>query len=366
MKNVYIHIPFCKSKCRYCSFVSYPKSELKEKYLNALTKEIRTRYQKETLDTLYFGGGTPSLLSYNELNELIKLFNTNDNTEITLEANPETITKEYLIYIKNCGINRLSFGCQTFDNTILKLIGRIHTAEQVKNAIYLAQNTGFDNINLDLIYGLPKQTLEIFENDLNTAVSTGVRHISLYGLKIEENCYFYKNPPESLPDNDMQADMYLKAISFLENNHFEHYEISNFAKNDLQGKSYRSKHNLNYWNNNSYYGFGVAAHGYENGIRYNNTENIEEYISIPTEHQAEHRLTEQEKLEEEIFLGFRKTSGINVEQINQKYNINFCKKYKNTIDKYIKLQYLTETNAGYKLSNNGILVSNIILSEFLD
>lgn len=356
MKNVYIHIPFCKSKCKYCSFVSFPKLEEKEQYLKALQKEIVSRYNGETLETLYFGGGTPSVLSVKEFENIIKLFNINEKTEITAELNPETITFEYLEGLKACGINRLSFGCQTFDNEILRLIGRRHNAEQVENAVEFAKKAGFTNISLDFIYGLPNQSVEMFENDLKKAMSINIQHISLYGLKIDENCFFYKNPPENLPDDDMQADMYLKAIETLTD--FEHYEISNFSKS-----GFNSKHNLNYWNNNTYYGFGVAAHGYENGIRYFNTSNLNEYITNPIQHKNSHKLSIQEQLEEEIFLGFRKMEGINIEKINKKFEIDFNKKYSSILEKYIG--YIVKTDKGYKLTTDGILVSNIILADFI-
>ncbi len=359
-KNVYIHIPFCKSKCRYCSFVSFSKLELKEQYINALVKEIQTKYNNELLNTLYFGGGTPSILSVEEFSNIIKIFKIDEHTEITTELNPETITVEYLQGLKDLGVNRLSFGCQTFNNEILKLIGRRHSSTDVKNAVKFAKDVGFTNISLDFIYGLPQQTINDFENDLKAAISLGIQHISLYGLKIDENCYFYKKPPQNLPDEDTQADMYLKAIEIMTNNEFEHYEISNFAK-----KGFESRHNLNYWDNNTYYGFGCAAHGYENGIRYFNPTTLDEYISESTVHKSNHQLSLQEQLEEEIFLGFRKISGINVKKINKKFKIDFRKKYVTTLNKYISYKYLKETNTGFALTDNGILISNVILSEFL-
>ena len=353
-QNVYIHIPFCKQKCKYCSFISYPCINKKADYLIALNKEINYYYQNEILNTLYFGGGTPSLLTTEELKNIIKLFNINNNTEITIELNPETITEKYLTDLYNTGINRLSIGCQTFNNEILKLIGRKHTAEDVKNTVKLAQKIGFNNISLDFIYGLPNQAIEDFEKDLKKALELNIQHISLYGLKIDEGCYFYENMPKNLPDNDTQADMYLKAIEILKD--FGHYEISNFGKS--------SRHNLNYWNNNTYYGFGVAAHGYINNIRYANIESIDEYIQTPTIHAEENKLTKQDQLEEEIFLGFRKCSGIDIDKINKKYNINFENKYKNILEDYNK--YFIKTNNGYALNNDGILISNNILSEFIE
>lgn len=360
VKNVYIHIPFCKSKCKYCSFVSFPELEKKEDYLNALKNEINNLYEKEELNTLYFGGGTPSLLTSAEFNDLIKLFNTNNNTEITAELNPETLNFKYLKELKNIGINRISLGCQTFNDKVLKQIGRRHNSAQVKDTVHFAQDAGFTNISLDFIYGLPSQTREDFVSDLKTAINLGIQHISLYGLKIDEGCGFYKNPPKNLPDDDMQADMYMDAIKILTEEGFEHYEISNFSKPE-----FNSKHNLNYWDNNSYYGFGIAAHGYKNNIRYSNYNTLEDYIKNPLQHKEETFLTKETRLEEEIFLGFRKMSGLNKFSINKKYNIDFDKKYASVLNKYMQTKHLTQTDYGYKLSDDGILVSNIILSDFI-
>lgn len=361
VKNVYIHIPFCRQKCKYCSFISFPKIELKDKYINALITEIRNFYKKETLNTLYFGGGTPSLLEIKDFQKILEIFNITKYTEITTELNPENLTLEYLVNLKRLGINRLSFGCQTFDNEILKTIGRKHTSNDVESAVKNAQKAGFENISLDFIYGLPNQSIESFSQDLEHAVSLGIQHISLYGLKIDEGCYFYNYMPDNLPDDDMQADMYSKAIEIMKKHHFVHYEISNFSK-----EKYNSKHNLNYWDNNTYYGFGAGAHGYIENIRYSNQKSIEKYIENPIEHLTLHQVTEQEKLEEEIFLGFRKMNGINVDEINTKFNIDFCKKYAEQLKEFIDTKYLLETINGYKLSERGILISNVILSEFLE
>lgn len=360
VKNAYIHIPFCKSKCKYCSFVSYPTLELKEQYLSALQKEIQYFYENEPLETLYIGGGTPSILEIGEVKNIIDNFTFSKNVEITMELNPETLDYEYLSGLKNIGINRISLGCQTFDDEILKVIGRRHNSEQVKNSVKLAQEAGFDNISLDFIYGLPNQNIEQFISDLKTAVGLGVNHISLYGLKVEEGCYFYSHLPENLPDGDMQADMYLKAIEFLTNSGFEHYEISNFART-----GYESKHNLNYWDNNSYYGFGIAAHGYKDGVRYSNYEDFDTYFKFPHIHNLTHRVDKNEQLEEEIFLGFRKMKGLDVNEINQKFGIDFETKYVKVLQKYLDTKHFIKTENGYKLSDEGILVSNYILADFI-
>ena len=360
-KSVYIHIPFCKSKCHYCSFVSYPKEELKKDYLKVLEYEINSIYEGEPLNTLYFGGGTPSLLSSEEFDNLMRHFNINSKTEITAELNPDDLSFSYLRSLYDSGINRISIGAQSFDDAILKIINRRHSSGQIIQAVENALNAGFKNISLDFIYGLPNQSGEMFYDDLKRAVNLGVEHISLYGLSIEEGCYFYKNRPKDLADDDSQADMYLGAVELLKNSGFGHYEISNFAKTGFE-----SKHNLNYWNNEEYYGFGVSAHGYLNGVRYGNQIIIEDYIKNPLKRCEERFETEKDKLEEEIFLGFRKMSGINLASINSKFGIDFEKKYSKILKKYEELKLLEKTLYGYKLTSNGVLVSNAILAEFLE
>lgn len=358
VKNAYIHIPFCKSKCKYCSFISYSRLDLKDDYLNALKKQISAEYKSERLNTLYFGGGTPSLLEVSELKSIIELFNFEDDAEITCEVNPDSVDLEYLSGLRKIGVNRLSIGSQTFNDEILSIIGRRHNSEQIKSAVLNAKQAGFDNISLDFIYGLPNQGLNDFIEDLKTAIEVDIQHISLYGLKIEENCFFDVNPPENLPDSDAQADMYLKAVEILKNNAFEHYEISNFAK-----VGFESSHNLNYWNNNTYYGLGCAASGYVNKFRYTNEADLEKYIKTPLKKSVNHELSEQEILEEEIFLGFRKLSGINVGEINNKYSIKFENKYDKILQKYS--DYFSQTDKGYTLTLEGIMLSNEILSEFI-
>lgn len=355
--SVYIHIPFCKSKCKYCSFVSFVNQEKIQSYVEALLKEIDKYYRGESLKTLYFGGGTPSLLLAEELKKIIDKFQINHNCEVTLEMNPDDANEDYLKSLNSIGINRLSIGAQTFDNEVLKFIGRRHNFEQTIKTVQLAKDVGFQNISLDLIYGLPFANIE---SDLEKILQSKIQHISTYGLKIEEGSYFYKHYPENLPDEDMQADMYIKINEILNNAGFERYEISNFAQ-----KGYESKHNLNYWNNEEYYGFGVAAHGYVDSIRYSNPNTLEKYLRAHFKHECEHIVTQQEKLEEEIFLGFRKSTGINTEKINKNFDLDFDKKYKKILDKFVP-DYIVKTNQGYKLTLQGVLLSNNILAEFLE
>lgn len=340
--------------------MSFEKPEFKDKYLDALIFEIKTGYKDEKLNTLYIGGGTPSILSAEDFKKILELFRFEKNAEITTEINPEGITTEYLQKLKKLGINRISIGSQTFDDKILKKIGRRHNAKQIEQAIICAKDAGFKNVSIDLIYGLPSQSLNDFEKDLKKTVSLDIQHISLYGLKIEKGCHFYKSMPKNLPDNDLQADMYLLAIKTLKNSGYNHYEISNFSR-----VGYESQHNLNYWNNNTYYGFGLNASGYENETRYTNEADLNKYIKSPLEKMNEQKLSEKEILEEEIFLGFRKIAGINIEQINEKFKINFNKNYSKIIDKYLYSKHIFKTAEGYALTTEGILVSNEILSEFI-
>ena len=358
---LYIHIPFCKKKCKYCSFISIEDIKLIDEYIAALLCHIKSNYKGEKLKTIYIGGGTPSLLNVNQIRQILKVLNFDSSTEITMEVNPSDVNFEYLQGLRNAGINRLSLGIQSFDDGLLSLIGRRHTSAQAEQAVLSAQKAGFTNINADVIYGLPSQTLQNYKDTLKKLIDLEVEHISLYGLKIEEGCFFFKNPPEDLPDDEMQAEMYLLSCGMLKEAGYEHYEISNFAKN-----GFSSRHNLNYWDAGEYYGFGAAAHGYSNGIRYANRKNVKEYVENPLELENSHSLSAQERLEEKIFLGFRKLAGINIAEINEEFSIDFEKKYEKIIKKYTELKHIQKTSNGYKLTENGALLSNYFLSEFLD
>ena len=359
-KSAYIHIPFCKSKCNYCSFVSGTNIDLADCYIKALSDEITAFYDGEILKTIYLGGGTPSVLPVKSIERILSMLKHNNSTEITIEINPDDANPKYLNKLKDIGINRLSFGVQTFNDKILKLIGRRHNAQTAINAIEQAKKIGFKNINIDLIYGLPEQSLNVLEQDFAIINTLNLVHISTYGLKIEAPSYFSKHIPENLPDDDTQADMYLFINQKLSESGYKRYEVSNFAKS-----GYESKHNLNYWNNEEYYGFGLAAHGYKNSIRYSNTADIKEYLSNPHEHKNNHTVTLQEKIEEEIFLGFRREGGIDFNNFKNKYGFNFNDRYKSILKKYTP-EYLERTSYGCKLTLKGVMLSNLILSEFLN
>ena len=357
---VYIHIPFCEKKCNYCAFCSFSLIKKKNEYIEALLKEVKFLYKNEPLKTLYFGGGTPSLLEIADIKKIIDCFNINSNTEITLELNPHNVTLEKLMDFKSIGINRLSIGVQNFDDEILKEIGRTHNSKEAFKTLKNIELAGFDNYSIDLMYGLPNQTIANWKKTLEIALQTNTKHISLYGLKIEDGTYFAKNPPKNLPSQDEQATMYELAIEKLSKEYL-HYEFSNFAKNE----NYISKHNSCYWKCENYYGFGLSASGYIENKRYINTFNFNNYIKNPTEKNYEN-LSIQEQIEEEIFLGLRLTKGINFNHINQKFNIDIYRQYKKEFDKYIEQSLMQKTEFGVKLSQKGILLSNEILCDFIN
>jgi len=358
-KSCYIHIPFCKKKCKYCSFVSFNKIELIRGYIYSLIKEINENYKGESLYTLYFGGGTPSLIPVELLTKVVKKFALSERSEVTIEVNPDDCNFDYLKSLKEIGFNRLSVGAQTFDDKILDQIGRRHDSKQAEEAVILAKKAGFKNISMDLIYGLPNQTINGIKNDLDKIISLNVQHISTYGLKIEGESFWGKNPPKCIPDEDLQADMYEGVNEILSNNGYRRYEVSNFAKSGFE-----SRHNLTYWNNEEYYGFGVSAHGYVDGIRYSNYCTMEEYMDRPSNREYGRVLTEKEKLEEEIFLGFRKTEGVNTSKILNKFGVDFESKYKKILEKYS--DYIVRTPNGYAFNLKGTMLSNEILPEFLE
>ena len=360
-KNAYIHIPFCASKCKYCAFVSFDdKLHLQQEYFKSLFDEIEYCYNGELLKTLYIGGGTPSLVESRFYKELFARFNFEKGAEITLEVNPATVNQQYLKELFDIGINRLSIGVQSFDDDILKIIGRRHTSEQAIETIEIAEKAGFKNISIDLIYGLPTQTIKQWHRTLEQVAKLNISHISTYGLKIEEGTYFYKNLPENLPEEDDCAQMYLDCIDMLKESGFHHYEISNFAKSGFE-----SQHNITYWKNSEYYGFGAAAHGYTNGQRYSNTTDFDLYLKNPLNRESVKTLSEVEKFEEEIFLGLRLAEGIELKNICKKYNYSYSN-FENTIKKFAASTHLEEQNGKLYFSRHGFLVSNYILTELLD
>lgn len=360
-KSVYIHIPFCDSICSYCDFCKFIKNdEWIDKYLIALEREINNKYNKEILDTIYIGGGTPSCLNIEELNklfEIMKIFNKSNNIEFTFECNIENITKEKLELLYKNGVNRLSIGVQTFNNKYLKFLNRKHTNDEVINKINIAKKIGFNNINIDLIYAIPNQTLIELKDDLTKFLDLDINHISTYSLIIEPNTKVYIDNINNI-DEDLDYEMYELICNTLKDKGYNHYEISNFSKN-----GYESKHNLTYWNNNQYYGFGLGASGYVNNIRYDNTRNINKYLKGEYIKDS-HELGLKETIENEFVLGFRKINGINKDVFKKKYNMDI--KSIEIVNKLLKENKLLEDKKNIYINPKNIYVSNNILIEFID
>ena len=317
VKSAYIHIPFCNNICSYCDFCKllYNKNFVK-KYLDALEKEIINNYNNEILDTIYVGGGTPSSLSVSELNKLfsiIKIFKLSKEYEFTFEVNIEDITEEKLEILKGNKVNRLSIGIESFNDKYLKYLGRNYTSDIINEKVELAKKY-FDNINVDLMYALKNESLNDLEEDIDKILKLDIKHISCYSLIIEKNTKLYIDNTKYISD-DLDSDMYDFIDKKLENK-YHRYEVSNYSIT-----SYESRHNLTYWKNNEYYGFGLGAAGYIDNIRYTNTRNLSKYISGSYERQEE-VLTKEDKIKYEFILGLRLTSGINKYNFNKKYGIN--------------------------------------------
>lgn len=317
VKSAYIHIPFCNNICSYCDFCKllYNKNFVK-KYLDTLEKEITNNYKNEILDTIYVGGGTPSSLSVLELNKLfsiIKIFKLSKDYEFTFEVNIEDITEEKLEILKENKINRLSIGIESFNDKYLKYLGRNYTSDIINEKVELAKKY-FDNINVDLMYALKNESLDDLEEDIDKILKLDIKHISCYSLIIEKNTKLYIDNTKYISD-DLDSDMYDLIEKKLENK-YHRYEVSNYSIT-----SYESRHNLTYWKNNEYYGFGLGAAGYIDNIRYTNTRNLSKYISGSYEREEE-VLTKEDKIKYEFILGLRLTSGINKDNFNKKYGIN--------------------------------------------
>lgn len=372
--SIYVHIPFCKSKCHYCDFASFcNKEELITPYFESLKKEISLRKKEvngREVETIYFGGGTPSFVDSkficDTLNIIKKNFSIKENAEITIEANPSSITKEKLEDYINVGFNRISIGLQSTNNTLLKTIGRIHTYETFLEKYSLCKEAGFKNINVDLMFSLPNQTYEDLIDSVEKVLGLDITHISLYSLILEEHTrlyeYYIDNNIE--PNEDLDRKMYNYIINKLENTGFHMYEISNFSK-----KGYESRHNLNCWEFYDYMGFGSCASSFINSKRSKNIEEIENYIK----HLETNTLPILEQyypgndilLGDYIMLGLRKTKGINIEVLNKKFNINFLTKYEKELDKLLNEDLIIVSNKNVKLTRKGLDFANRVMVEFI-
>lgn len=360
MSSVYIHIPFCKSICSYCDFTKILyKEELVDPYLNSLSNEIEDAYGKEEINTLYIGGGTPSSLSSSGLNTLFKLiqkFNLSDNLEFTFECNIEDVNAELLEKLKEMGVNRLSIGIESFNAEKLKFMNRKASFKDVEAKISLARMHGFNNINLDLMYGIPNETFRDLKKDLKLFLKLSPEHISTYSLIIEEHTMCKVREDENI-DPEVEIKMYEYIRKKLKKKGYVHYEISNFS---LPGKE--SKHNLVYWNNEEYYGFGLGAAGYTNGFRYENTHSMTDYINGKYK-KEESLISKSETMENEIMLGLRKIKGINLQEFYDKYGINLQEAF--PVKPLIKNKELIYEDGYIRINPKYIYVMNEILLKLI-
>ena len=361
VKSCYIHIPFCKKICSYCDFCKlFYNEKLVDKYLSALEKEIDANYKNKILETIYIGGGTPSSLNLEQLKKLfniIKGLNKSETIEYTIECNFDTTTKEKLNLFKEYGINRLSFGIESINNDNLKLLERENITSEIIDKIKYAKSIGFNNINVDLMYALPNETIDILNKDLDFILSLDVEHISTYSLIIEEHTKLYINNTTNIND-ELDEEMYKLICNRLKENNYNHYEISNFSK---IGKE--SRHNTCYWNNDEYYGFGLGAASYINNYRNNNTRSINQYLKANYIKEKEY-ISIKDKEEYEILLNLRKSEGISLIKFKDLYNVDFTSKYK--IENLLKNNFLKIENNHLFIPEDKWYISNEIIVKIIE
>jgi oxygen-independent coproporphyrinogen-3 oxidase len=377
MLSIYIHIPFCIRKCSYCDFNSFEGSvSLDNGYVELLLKELELcakTLEKTEVPTLYFGGGTPSLLTPEQISTLIEAvadkFPLQKNVEITLEANPGTVSAESLDGYLAAGVNRLSIGVQSLDDRQLSLLGRIHTADQARQAVEMSRSAGFENIGIDLIHSLPGQTLEEWQSTLCQAIAMKPQHISAYGLSVEEGTPFARMKADGvlpLPEEELTADMFELTSATLRSGGYEHYEISNFS---LPG--YRSRHNQVYWERKSYLGLGAGAHSFStvpaHGCRWENPPLLKEYEAAVRsgEMPDQSPLTQQDAMSEFMFLGLRKLDGFDSADFADQFGMSLEEAFPDAVIRACKNGLLLSEGTNLKLSAKGLLLANIVMSEFV-
>lgn len=375
MTAAYLHIPFCDHICFYCDFNKvFLEGQPVDEYVDLVIREMalmKERYPDEKVETFYIGGGTPTTLTTAQMERLLigvqEYFPLAKGAEFTVEANPESVTYDKFKVMKENGVNRISMGVQSFNDTILKKIGRIHTSSQVYDCVKLADKAGFNNISIDLIFRLPTQTLADFSDTLEKALALDLPHYSVYSLILENKTIFYNLMRQGklpLPSEDEEADMYALVMETMAKNGREHYEISNYAKPGFQ-----SQHNLAYWRNENYFGFGAGAHGYIEGVRYNNNGPIQHYLEPLRQYESpilyKKELTRLNVIEEELMLGLRTMRGVSLSGFAAKFGEPVEKYYATEIEKLFERGLLMEENDYLKLTRNGKFLGNEVFREFL-
>lgn len=379
--GIYVHIPFCIKKCAYCDFLSAPSNDITKKaYVEAVIKEIQATKIIADVPTIFIGGGTPSILDAAYIQSILQAiyekFDVESDAEITIECNPGTISLAKLLTYKEAGINRISFGLQSTDDKELKSIGRIHTYEQFISSYEMARRAGFDNINIDLIEALPDQTIASWENTVRKVIDLQPEHISAYSLILEEGTQLYdavekerKQGIDRVPCEENERDMYYLTNELLEKAGYLHYEISNYAK-----KGFECRHNLSYWSPDNYIGFGIGAASYVNDVRYKNIDDIDEYmmhlsepnhIDLSKIHVDVSQLTKENKMEEFMFLGLRRTDGISKNEFYRRFGVKYDTIYGKVTKKFLEQELLIHVDDRIFLSERGIDVSNSVMCEFL-
>lgn len=374
--GIYTHIPFCKQKCNYCDFYSIKwNDESENKFVEAVLKEINNYKTKLNnnyiVDTIFFGGGTPTIVKPENLDRIMKSLNEiieiDKISEISMEANPNTLTLEKLKAYKEIGINRLSIGIQSLNDEILKKIGRLHNSEEALGAIDRARKAGFENINADVMFNIPGQSVKDIKDTISKIIEKGVKHISFYSLKLEDGTPMYsmeKNKKIVMPDEEIEREMYYAGREIMEKNNLFQYEISNFAE-----EGYECRHNLKYWNQEEYIGLGPSAHSFLDDIRYSNPSDLKLYCensySNNFERIVQEELSKDDLMFEYIMLRLRLTEGINVNDFKNKFSIDINEIYKKQIN-YLVKNSLLEINEGFIcLTKNGMDISNFVIEEFM-
>ncbi|MBC1443047.1 radical SAM family heme chaperone HemW [Listeria seeligeri] len=372
---VYIHIPFCEHICYYCDFNKvFLEGQPVDEYVDLLIKEMQItamNKQMEPIDTVFVGGGTPTTLNEAQIAKLCtaiqEIFPMKEEVEFSFEANPGDLSVAKVQTMKDYGVNRISMGVQSFNNDLLKKIGRIHTVKDVYQSVENMRTVGFENVSIDLIFSLPGQSEEDFQDTLNQALALDLPHYSAYSLIIEPKTIFYNLMQKGklfLPGQDAEANMYDLLLVEMEKYGRKQYEISNFAK-----EGFESKHNITYWSNEHYYGFGAGAHGYIGNTRYSNFGPIKKYMEplqenkLPVFQQKE--LTLKEKMEEEMFLGLRKVSGVSKAGFQRKFGQDLDATFQNAIQKTMAKGWLENNEENVALTRNGRFLGNNVFQEFL-
>jgi len=367
--GLYLHVPFCKSKCHYCDFCSFPRmdGETVDKYCHALANEIAA-YGREmtayTVNTVYFGGGTPTYIGADRLCALLfevaKHFSLAEGAEISAECNPATASAEGLKDLRGAGFNRLSIGAQSMNDRELALLGRAHSVSDFQRTFSDARRAGFDNLSADLMFGIPEQTEESFHKTLQGLVALDPEHISAYGLKIEEGTpFFEKKDSLCLPDEEAERGMYMQAVDFLGQNGYARYEISNFAKRGRE-----SRHNLRYWEREDYLGMGLAAYSCLGNERFSNVTDMARYLEGVRVAERE-SVSEHDALAEAVMLGMRLEKGLDFSALAEAYGEGACE-YQRRLSRYTEGGFVRKTDRGYAFTSEGMYVSNAILSDILD